>query len=395
MKTLIVCLSFVKKNLIPILIITIMLTATLFTLISFYGNYRYMSYARDVMLRSPYKNSTYFMLNAEGNPDLDKALSDNVRETVKKYLAYSSLIEYKKFHYDENNTVYNVMIYDETMRSFFQLEVKKGRWLSANPDHTEVVIGGKTWGDAKIGDIITINGNISAEVVGIMNEKVVYPSFSLSSNNYHSADFVFKVNDTIAFLTEETLSEEEWNNISQYTKDLNFWVVMDETSSVQERENLNNYLASCGMIAEYDDIIEASDIQIRTWLSNAFPLPVFLIIVSTLCVICICTVIVKRSMSENSKYYLLGATKRRGVMILTLPLAFFFSAPCLLNIASAVWFPDFLRAGKRTAAIDYLIGLDAAVPVILYCALLMAVVTLVPTIIYRRYSPIELYRRNL
>ena len=50
MKTFTICYSFIKKNMIPIIITMLMLTVAMFILSTFIGEYNYTSYTKNVML---------------------------------------------------------------------------------------------------------------------------------------------------------------------------------------------------------------------------------------------------------------------------------------------------------------------------------------------------------
>jgi hypothetical protein len=77
--------------------------------------------------------------------------------------------------------------------------------LSAEPTETEAVIGGVTWGNTRVGDIITLSNGITARVVGIMGDDVLYPSFTSYDNHFQTANLLFDVNDTVIFLSQETI----------------------------------------------------------------------------------------------------------------------------------------------------------------------------------------------
>lgn len=395
MKTFILCQSFIRKNILPIFITILMLTVSMFVLATFYGEYRYAAYTRDVMLRSDYDDGVYFMLNSQGDPNSTKSLSSKMQNEILEFTACAHILNYTSFVEENDHAFFNVNLFDKHMRKGFKLSVTEGRWLSENPEYTEAVIGGSYRGHTKIGDTITLKNGITAKVVGKMDDMVIYPSFSSSGNADFPANSLFRVNDTNIFLTEETIPAELYENISNLRREKNFYVVFREDASESERAELIAFLESNGMIASYEKIIQDSNAFIKDWIAGAFPLPVFLIIISTMSIICICAVIVKRSMPEYSKYYLMGCSKRKGIALIASPMALLFSTPCVLNLISVLWMPHFLRAGKRTGAINYLLGVDAAIPILIYLVLIMSILYIIPVLFYRKHSPLTFYRRNL
>ena len=61
MKAFTVCYSFIKNNILPIVITVLMLTVAMFILSTFIGEYNYISYTRNVMLNEKLEGGAYFM----------------------------------------------------------------------------------------------------------------------------------------------------------------------------------------------------------------------------------------------------------------------------------------------------------------------------------------------
>ena len=395
MKLCILCFSFLRKNLFPILITVMMLTVSMFVLTTFIGEYCYMSYTRDVLAKSKLQNGVYFMLPSEGNPEHDKELSLQIRENLKNFDAYSYVLTNTAFVTNNESDFCNVYLYDRAMREKFCLEVNQGRWLSEDPVQTEAVIGGVTWANVRVGDTISLENGITARVVGIMGDDVIYPSFTAYSNYKPTADIMFSVNDTIVFLSKETVDPALYLDQPSLREDSNFYVVYDDYADQQDILQVEQYLIQYGSITDYETLLENSEHSIREWVISAFPLPLFLIAVATISVICICTVVVKRSMADHSKYFLIGCSKRKGFFAIVAPLTAMFSIPCVLNVISILWMPNVLRAGDRSALVNYIIRPTAVLPILVYGLLVLAVLYLIPWLFYRRYTPITFYRRNL
>ena len=173
----------------------------------------------------------------------------------------------------------------------------------------------------------------------------------------------------------------------------NFFVVTKTDATSQEKEELYQYLYSQGLIKDYNEIMEHSNAMIDEWIRTAFPLPLFLVAIATINAVCICAVIVKRSMADMSKYYLIGCTQRRGVGAIVLSLAALFVVPGVLNLLSVLCFPNFLRE-PHTAGIDYILDARCVIPVMLYLAALLVVIAVLPVAMYSRYSPMRFYRKQ-
>lgn len=392
MKTFTLCYSFIKKNMLPIIITMLMLTAAMFILSTFIGEYNYTSYTKNVMSNDKLADGVYFMPYYED----ETFIRDNsgLKDEIVQFDACSHILTYGSFAVDLNDSVANVMIYDKQMRESFRLHTEKGRWLSDDPEFTEAVIGGVTWGKTKIGDIITLDNNISAVVVGIIGDSVVYPSFNVSSNSVQDAGMLFGVNDTMVFLTGETIPQEKLQKYS-LSSGRNFYVVFNDGAAGGEKEQLISFLESKGAVASHEKIMNDSNEVIASWVASALPLPLFLLIIATVNIISISAVIVKRTMPEYSRYYLIGCTKRRGIWLIAMPLCVIFSIPCVINIISITCCPNLFRAGDRTGAITYLFDAYTVIPPIIYLVFLIIVLTVIPAVFYKKYSPLLFYRSNL
>ena len=100
-------------------------------------------------------------------------------------------------------------------------------------------------------------------------------------------------------------------------------------------------------------------------------------------------------MPEYSRYYLIGCTKRKGIWLIAMPLSVIFSIPCIINIISVTCCPNLFRAGNKTGAITYLFEANTIIPLVIYLALIIAILTMIPTLFYKKYSPLLFYRSNL
>ncbi len=393
MKAFVISLGFMKKNLLPIAVTVLMLTVAMFILVTYIGQYNYAAYAMGV-IEASVPDGAYYMSDAMDNFDGEGDGGEaELIEKIAELPAFSHIVDYvHTVSGGEGDAFYNVFLYDRAMRSAFRLDVDEGRWLSDSPSETEAVIGGIYVGDTKVGDKITLDDGVTVTVVGIFGEAAIYPSFN-SGGTSLSADSLFGVNDTVVFLTGETLPDGAFVNENAYQSP-NFYVAFDEDASEAERRELIACLEQVGTAAEHGEIIATSEAELAEWVATALPIPLFLIIISTINIVCISTVIVKKSMADISKYYLIGCSKRRGVALISVPLAAVFSFPCVFNLLSIFCFPNFLRAGEAASKIDYILNFGTAALVGAFFVLLMAIVSILPYAFYRRFSPISFYRRH-
>lgn len=73
MKTLTICFSVLKKNILPICITAVTLTVSIFMLITILGKYEYQTYTLDIFESSQLKDAFYCMPTTIGDEDIDSA----------------------------------------------------------------------------------------------------------------------------------------------------------------------------------------------------------------------------------------------------------------------------------------------------------------------------------
>lgn len=399
MKTVILWWNFIKKHFIPMLITALLLTISMFGVTTFYGMYLYQAYTRDVLLRSNLQNGGYLMniMGPMDNPEEYNALISEQQKKIESFPACKYLIKDESFSLgisNDKDTYYICSAYDKNHRLAFPLEVDRGRWLSEDPEYTEAVLIGNYFGN-KVGDELILEGGIKAVVVGISEGSPFCPRFTRSGTGLRSAHLMFTPDTARLYVTKETVDPQLLAGVTTYSQH-NCYVVFDENAAAGELEELKRYIEAHGVFTPYEKIIADSNSEIEMWLTTAFPFPLFILAVCTISILCICTVIIKRSMNEYSKYYLLGCTKKRVIYLVTAPMIIFFGVPCAANLLSVLAFPHFLRAGDRYFYDqEYILDHRAALLVICYFAVLAALLVIMPKMFYRKYSPLSLYRRNL
>lgn len=403
LKTLTLWWIFIKKNIVPMLITLLLLTIALFILVSSYGQYRYVAYTRDIMSNSKLQNGGHYMLNYDdeliGEIEQMESIALSVRKQIVEHPACKYILTTDSFSAyepgDEDPDVYRCFLYDEQTIADFPLFVDEGRWLNSETTQPETVICGNSSGK-KLGEILHLDCGIEAKIVGIINDVPLYPAFNRFSNSSFPASNLFKNGSMILFINRDMIPDAVLNDIRYNDRTGNCYVVFEENATDSERADLLGIMESYGLFVPYEKIITDSNEQIDKWLYQVLPLPLFLIAVCTISIICICIVIIKRSMSEYSKYYLMGCTKKKSVFLVTAPMAIMFTLPCFLNLLSVLVFPHFLRAGNRyPAGVDYILDYRAVLLIIAFAVVIILPIIVMPKIFYRNYSPLSLYRRNM
>ena len=400
MKNIKIAFTFIKKNIVPVFLITLMMLVVIFLLISIYGEYKYITYTRDIFRSSGLKNSVYFSSSVDFSDDNFDDEMKKVKQKIKDFKATESIIvtdSVSLVQESPDKFLYGVK-YDKTMIENLKQPLKDGEWFHSETDPTkyeypEVIIGGKEWIGVKAGDIIelTYKGKaFQAKVIGTLGDTVFYPQFN-SWGTYLGVNDLFRSSTYILLLNVNSINIEFEEGI--YTGHLSFIKFKDDASDTDKKELLD-YLTANGSYYTYEQLMEHTDIQIEELMKEKFPFPVFLILIATISMICISAVAVQRSMHEQSIYYLIGCSKKRSIITMISTLLIFFGLPCLINIITSIFYPNFLRS-DRIYNIHYIIDASCIAPVIIYFIFIATVLVLLPIIIYRKHSPLTFYRRNL
>lgn len=391
MKSIRICATILQKNLFPILLTFITLTVCLFSLITLFGRYQYKVYTYETYTASDLNNAIYFMASANGDPEFSTA---EYRDVVAAMPGVEDVLTYQHSIIDYGVYPLNVYYLSDLMRRNFSLEVDHGRWLADKPLRTEAVIGGTVWKDMEIGSVLTLSNGVVCEVVGILPDVAIVPAFNHSTNYTCTTDIFFSATDTVIFLAspdENFPAFEEYNR--RYPR--NFFVTFTDECSPTQYDAVVAYLRSRGFVSDYHYIVEETEEDIREWIREQFPLPVFLLLIATINIVCICVIMVKRSMPDMAKYYLIGCTKTKSAWLITSTMAVIFSIPAVLNLLGALFAPNFLRYQLNHYIYDYRITAACVYPVVGYLGVILMIVRILPYIYYRRYSPFAFYRRFL
>lgn len=391
MKTARLMLSFLNKNLIPILILIITTTVSLFFLVSAYGEYMFINRAKNAFENAGLGDAVYFMYHpadfsaspAEGSNASKSVVSSlpACKEIIAPFCTYGTVGE----------TYLNVHLWNGTMIRSFALSPDKGRWLDPDSETPEAVVNDAS-GNAKLGDMLLLPDGTEARIVGIIAESAFIASFNHGSSAQSASD-LFKTDTDVAFVNFDSLSEKMLEAISP-SPSLCYYVRISPNATDGQRSQLLGTLSSYGNYADYDTITKNTNAEVDRKMRESLPLPIFILTATAVIAISICTLSIKRNMSEQARYFLIGCSKRRSLLIIITSLAAAFSIPCIANLVLALKYPYFLRYGARVDG-STLIGTDCSAPILLYLGILLLISAVIPAVYYRRFSPLDFYRRTL
>lgn len=382
----------------------LIMLVTLFCLITFYGKYKFVTYSYDVFKNPALEDSVYFMSNFRNDAPVTE---EEFLSEVKGFTATNNIIIEESLTVDFKDYWTKLLFYDDNFIKIFEQNLKKGEWLHTSDELTDteyiegIVVHNKMKKDVEIGDIISLKTNdqeLKVKVIGITGDVTFLPYFGHSGTGVTTDDF-FNFFNEIILLNKNCISEEQYedckNNDFNVFNDLsNFILSIKKDATESEKSQILDYLSQYGSYVTYDEIMEDTNDQISKQIKEMFPLPIFLLLVSTISMISVSAAAIHRSMREHSVYYLIGCSKRRSIATIITTLLIIFCIPTLINLILAIFFPNFLRTAN-IYYIDYIINISCTVPVIIYLIIIAAILTFMPIAFYSKHSPLSFYRRNL
>lgn len=413
MKTLKLIFEFFTKNKIPAIIISIIYIFVLFIANNSLGIYKYVLYTEDMFKHSETKDSFYCMPNLASGEMLNSDSLDpwgdyinNVENNAKKYKAYVPFTKVTYLTAYFNGAFTKNYIYTTDMFEKYQLKLKSGSWNNMkdeNNDYFNVIASGAYFDYLKIGDIAEITlpnytdlskkTIIKIKIVGKLAEPYVVPSFNASGTDVNANYLYQKLENGLFFLETDNLKKVMKDaNCSPLTSE-NFIASYKSDSSDSERREYLGYFTNQFRVTHYDDIIKNTDEIVSLTFKRRLPAPLFMLSITTVALISISILFVNKKIREHSIYYLCGCNRRKSYFIISCAIGLMGLLGGLLNILFIVNY-DFLTSNGIINMSDGLIYDGQTVLfTLLYALAVSAVSVIISIMVFRKNSPIEIYRK--
>ncbi len=411
MKKLNLLISSFSQNIISSIILIVILVVATLSVQDIISQYRYINYSKYIIENKYLQNSDYFMIDPEvlaTDPNELLEYTNSLKKEIEKMdgikgvadITYHGVLEYVS---SEKIAGINYQFYNEHMTNAFSNQLSEGHWFgeNKNPDIPDVVVGGAAFNEVEVGSIIQISliGNSdknAAHKVHVIG-KIGYPWYSADynaiSNNISTKDFLTAADMMIFEDTKENRTLFETYSELAPSLSFSYFVLYDDNCTEEQKQACRDYYNTVGSYLSYDTILENTEKNIHDELMEKMVLPVFLLIIATITLISISTLNTYKKLRDHSIYYLCGCSRRKSFMYLFVEI----SMVAIIATAIDIFYISIQINGLHNGTISYsntIIDYWNIIFAIIYCIITMLITTILPFIIYKKNTPLEIYRRN-
>lgn len=397
-----------SQNIFSSIVLIIILSFALISVQDVIGQYRYITYSRYIIENENLQNSDYFMIDFDSlpvAPDEQMEYTNPIREKISEFdgvkgIAYS---QHTICNYRSKNI--NVEIYNEYMEKAFSKQLTEGKWFEeadSSSDIPNVVVSGAIFNDIPVGSDISISlfGNSKnkeqiQQTVHIIG-KVGYPwytaDYSTISDDVSTSDFLSQSN-TIIFDDTEQVYDLLNNHSNISSLSFSYFVLYNKDCTDEQKTAVRDYMETVGTYASYDKILENTNKNIRDELMKKIVTPIFLLIIATISLISISTLNTYKKLRDHSIYYLCGCSRKKSFAYLFAEISLVAIIATVINIIYVSTTINRLMSGTMgysECIVDYKNILFSMI----YCIATIAVTVILPFIVYKKNTPLEIYRRN-
>lgn len=406
MKKIRMLFSFYSKNVFAVCLLFLLMTFSLFFVSNAIGQYRYVVYTKTMFQNSGLNNAVYYMPLSDSDytsgPDIMNKKIATSTKAVAEFSAVENVLTVNIGMAGYGNRSCSYLLYNKSLNHAFPLNLSEGKWFSDDSfdkadsnKRYNVIVGGALYNHVHVNsDIpITLNNNttLTVHVIGKLSFPTCIPDFGTGGNTISANDFLAPA-DMVIFQETPQLTA-FLHEKSAYSPSSSMFVQFSPKASKQQKNECLDYMQKNGMYSDYNEIMKNTDVIVQNTLARQMPMPLFFLFVATISLISVSVLMVYKKMQEHSIYYLCGCSRKKSFLYMAFGIgliALLAGALNMLFIANYQFFASrgILDLGKVIIdrySILYIAGYIAAV-------ILLSI--LLPFLVFRKESPIELYRRK-
>lgn len=387
MKNLILIHSFLKKRRVPALLSALILAVSVLLILIFSEQYAFMDEPNRAFRESGFRNAVYFKGYYSENQvthsdtiadmnELELGETRRMKEGLENFAAFDGVMEIRQTSLDGKEKKIGCKWFSDALLSAFRPQMTEGKWFTGEETDLCAVLCGEALQEYSAGDVIPLADGSDVRVIGRTDGFLpdLRGSVTYAQDAFSNGDAVI-IN----------------GNCEGGERPYCFIGIKPDAPEAEKQELLD-YLTRYGSYTTYETIAENTKDSMHQWMTVHLPFPCFLLLVTTVCFLALCTVILQQSMNEQAKYMLMGCTKRRSVGVMTGAFALVFGLPAVIAFVVGLNFREILLAfGAKPYQTEYLVNAGCVVPVLCYLIFLFVCIVGMPVLWYAGHSPMSLY----
>ncbi len=394
-----------SQNILSSIIITAILAVVLIFGQDIIGQYRYITYSKYIMDNQYISGSDYFMLDWTFI-DTDDSLS--IRNKISELDGVRGIVD-SRYSIAKYEGLYIVAeTYTDGMADAFSKCLNEGSWFkeAEKSDIPNVILSGPIYENVSVGDDITVAfiGDFNDEgerlsvqqkvhVIGKFDYPWYSPCYTTGGDDVTLDQFLHQDNKIILDRNDKDIMKiDEKYSFFSSPNDL-YFVLYENDCTEEQKQKVRDYYNTVGTYDTYDDLLEATDNKIKNELMKKLITPLFLLVVATIMLISISTLNTYKKLRDHSIYYLCGCSRRRSFLYLIAEI----SVSVIIAVAISLGYVIFMMEKIKTCTMGYdclIIDYYNVLISVIYCVITLSVTLIIPYIIYKKNTPIEIYRRN-
>lgn len=394
MKKLRLLFQFYHKSVLILLLVTVIMTISCFSLLYTIGTVHYVTYTRklftDVIPEDSYCvsldsftafGSDDYAAYLEEQQGFLLSLKENPLIDTLSYM-YTGTLNYSK----EEQQV--VLVYNRDLWNRFSsgAQLTDGTaCISANPlmedsQHVSLYSG---WDSQNVPLELSVTDHVPYPYY--------VPTFLTTGNRLSANEFISSGNFMIVEETEELLSQ--LKRMSFFSLCFNIFITFREGAPQAETEAMIQTLQNEFYVESFADILQNTDELIEHRLSKALPIPLFLLTVSSASFLSISVLLFHKRRKEYAVYYLCGCSRHQRLFLSLGALGIPAVLAALFNFLFLLFYPA-LSQGRTLRFDEILFDNTSILLVLLYLVSMLILCALLPLVQLRNRSEIDIFRRT-
>ncbi|MDD2269219.1 MAG: hypothetical protein PHY15_06675 [Eubacteriales bacterium] len=389
-----------KESSLSFVSLFVVLSVVLFILNYTFSQYLFLNRSHELFGNGQFENSFVFNNITPYDEVSIKNLGENLK-TLKKYDFISNVIYRIISSVELNGETYQLELYDEDIYPIMYSSLYKGKWVTKEAETYCVVAGGVSPKDLDVDETIllkkpseTENTTLKVKLTGILP----YPPMIFKLGYYTSVEKAFTsdyffINQRVLYLpkNEETLAYIDELNGGIEPPIKSGIVKFKESATTEEREQIKDLIGKNAIVTETDIILENSKTNVAENLRKSLPLPLFMLIVTTLSYISIVVLNIYKNKAKYIVYHIAGC-KKSTMTALSITQVSFSLIFTTIFVCAAVLLLSSLAASGVYGLPGLIFGWQNVILTCIVSAVIFIIIVLIATLMMRRFSPIEQLR---